>query len=342
MASKDIGESIAALDPDQINWSDPNAYAAMGIGEDEVDGEGDSTQGDTAAQASAPAAAATPAPAAPAVAATPAAPAASSATPGTATATPTDDARPAGIATRDGKQVIPYAVLEATRRDLKAATEREQHLKDQLAQAVANAAPQGTTLTDKAVANPDSLTDDELNELAADFPQLAKPLRILRQAAEKVAEVASRPTAQAAPAPSPTAQGDHEQEAFDAGLAANPLLAQWMGSAGKEWQRATQLDKVLMADPDNKALTYTQRFAKVQAMVAAEFGIATPASAPQPAKPAVPATPRAAPMPGLSDIGGTAPLSSDEDVDSTSMTDLLARAEHMSDADLRRFAGIGY
>lgn len=351
MAKKDISERIAELDPDQINWSDPNAYAAMGIGKDDDEGGGSNPQGDTDGNAPAPASSATPAHAAPAVPAAPAAAPASSATPAAAPAVQPED-RPAGVATRDGKQVIPYAVLEATRRANKELQEQLSEAREQLSQAAARSSLHGeSNLADRAAADPDSLTDAELEELAADFPQLAKPLRILKKAAEQAAQGASRSAAQAAAtAPTPgSTSGDSDQEAFDAGLAANPLLASWMGANGKEWQRAVAVDKLLSGDPEYGAMTYTERFARVQAMVAAERGIATPAAAPTPAPaPRAPAAPPPAPqvrqavMPSLSDLGGTAPLSDDDEVNSASTTDLLAKAEHMSDADLRRFAGIGY
>lgn len=338
---QEVLQRIESANPDLINWNDANAYAALGIGADEEGGA--DPQGETADTTEAQPA---PAPAAP-----PAAPAATapSAPPG---ATPQQTSPPAeaeGIASRDGKHIIPYAVLQETRRQAQEATARVQELERQLAEKVSSASPTGNNaLADKAAADPNSLTDAEIEELAADFPQLAKPLRLLRQAAAKVEELSSSaaapraaPTAATAPAVDPA---QAEQDAFDAGLAANPLLAQWMSQRGREWTRATQIDKVLAADPDNAGLTYAQRFEKVQRMVAAEFGHALPAApapTPKPAAPAAPVAQQRA-FPSLSDMGGAPPQSEDDAMASMTTTDMLARFEQMPVDQLERLAGVRY
>lgn len=131
-------------------------------------------------------------------------------------------------------------------------------------------------------------------------------------------------------------------------IAANPLIAKWMGEKGPEWKRAAALDRTLRDDPTTSHLSYAERFARVQRSVAAEFGIALP-STPAPAAAAAPAAApatapavRTAPMPSLSDMGGAAPQSNEDAVNSATAVDLLASAERMSDAELMRFAGIGY
>lgn len=354
MAKKDITERIDELNPDTINWSDPGAYAAMGIGED--DGEGDEQpQGDSTNGGQAPAAAATPAPAAPAVTATPApAPAQRSEAPAAAASTEGEPERPQGVATRDGRHVIPYAVLEQARERTRQLEQQNQQLQEQLAAAANRADPSGSSeLAQRAQSDPDSLTPAELEELAADFPSLAKPLQMMVKMREQITALASRPAAPvaasaAAPAAAPAPRTVAPEEELDLAIAANPLIGQWMSARGDEWARARAIDSMLLQDPKYAGISATERLAKVQAMVAAEFGIkapaaATPAPAPQPQGGAAPApAARDSAFPSLGDMGGTAPLSDEDQVNALPSTDLLAKYERMSDAELMRQVGLGY
>jgi hypothetical protein len=346
MTGKTFEERIDALDPDQINWNDAGAYAAMGVGVDDDDESGlEQEEVDTTAETTPPASA-------PAAAAPAPAPAASS--PAAAPAPTDPTAQVDGIATADGKRIIPYAVLQATRREL--AETNNRLAEAQAALEAAKKAPAGdNSLSDRAADDPNSLTDEEMAELEQDFPALAKPLKMVRDASAKLQQLAATPSAAPAapaPAPSPRAAELDSDEAFDAGIVANPLLASWMGSNGREWQRAQAVDRLLMQDPANQSLTYTERFAKVQRMVAAEFEIAVPARAapapaptpaPAAAAPAAPAfKPKPAALPSLSDLGGTTPQSEEDAVNGRTTTDLLASAERMTDAELMRMAGLSY
>lgn len=357
MAKKDITETIDALDPDKINWSDPNAYAAMGIGADDDEPGDGAPEGDSTASEPAPASAATPAHAATAVNAAPAPAAAqSSEAPGAAASNAGEPERPEGVVTRDGKHIIPYAVLEQTRERLREQEQANARLQEQLAAAAQRADPQGSNeLLQRAQDDPNSLTPAELEELAADYPSLAKPMQLLQRMSAQMAELARRPAAPAAsaaqPAPAPAARTVAPEEELDMAIAANPLIGQWMTAKGKEWDRARAIDRTLAADPDYANVPIAERLAKVQRMVAAEFGVSVPAAAP-PASPAsapqrqaaAPAQPqvREADFPSLSALGGTAPLSDEDQVNTLPSTDLLAKAERMSDAELMRWAGVAY
>lgn len=354
MASKDITERIESFDPDKVNWSDPNAYAAMGIGEDDPGENGNAAQeGDTAGAAPAPAAAATPAPAAPAAAAPPAStPADSSATPGAAAAANADEEpqRPAGVATRDGKHVIPYEVLANTRdhaRRLESELAEARQQLEQLAKQAGSSGGAAPSREQQERAAQGLLTEEE----RIDFPALAKIENAFVQLNERLSRAAAAPAASpAATAPSaaqPQAAPRNEDEEFDLAIAQSPLIAQWMQAKGREWERAKALDRMLSAEDPN--LSYVERFARVQRAVAAEFGVPLPASvgtpnAAAPAAQRTPATPavREAAMPSLSDLGGSAPQSQEDAVNSATTTDLLAQVERYSDAELARFAGLPY
>lgn len=353
MSTEALQARIDALNPDTVDWNDAATYAALGIGvDDETDGGQGAreNQGDTA---SAPAAAPAPAPAAAAPVAAPA-PAESSHAPAAAPA-PSDPGPVDGVATADGKRVIPYGVLKAARESAHQANLRAEAAEAALAELQRQAPKPGASdLADRAQADPNSLTDQEMAELEEDFPALAKPLRILRAASEKLNAPAPSP-APAAPAPAPRAAPatrEEDEAAFDEGLAANPLLAQWMGTGGREWDRARAIDNVLMQDPACKDMSYAERFAKVTRMVAAEFDIPLPSAAPKPAPtpaapaaaPAAPAAPqaKAAPLPSLSDLGGTPPQSGEDAINSRTALDLLASTENMSEDQLMRMAGVLY
>jgi hypothetical protein len=349
MTTETLQARIDALNPDTVDWNDSATYAALGIGvDDDEDGQGQQDQGDTAqASAAAPA----PAPAAAPVAAP--APAESSQAPAAAPA-PSEPDRVDGVLAKDGKTVIPYGVLAAARRDAQNAHQRAEAAEAALAEAQRQAPAAGTSdLADRAAANPDSLTDAEMAELEQDFPALAKPLKLLRSVTEKLQTAAPTP-APAAPAPAPAApraNGEDEAEQFDLAIASNPLIGQWMTNGGREWERAKAIDRVLMQDPETAGLSYSDRFAKVQRMVAAEFDVplpkpaATPAApAASPAAPAAPAVPaaKAAPLPSLSDLGGSPPQAADDAINSKTAVDLLASTNGMSEEQLMRMAGVFY
>lgn len=358
MAKKDITERIEALDPDTINWSDPNAYAAMGIGEEDDAGDG-AQEGDSTNGAQASEAAATPAPAAPAVTPEPASAAAqSSEAPAAAASNQGEPERPQGVATRDGRHIIPYAVLEQARERARELEQANQNLQQQLAAAAQRADPSGSSdLAQRAQTDPTSLTQSELEELASDFPSMAKPLQMMMKMREQIDALANRPAAPVAapatqPAPTPAAHSVSPEEELDMAIAANPLIGQWMSARGDEWNRARALDGMLASDPRYSNLSINQRLAKVQAMVAAEFGVQAPAPAaatapaptPQKQQAAAPAAPqvRESAFPSLGDMGGTAPLSDEDQTNAMPATDLLAKFERMSDAELMRTVGPGY
>lgn len=347
MAQTDISDRIAAIDPDRINWSDPNAFAAMGIGEPDDESGTDANEGDTQAADSAQAAAATPASAAPAPAASPtAAPATSSATPAAAQATaPAEPERPHGVATRDGKHIIPYEVLEAARAAARNAERERDELRQRLEQAAEAPGRSGAAASEELQerAAQGLLTEEE----RTDFPGLAKLERAFSALNERLDRAAAAPAAApAAQAPAdPAASQLSDQEQYDSAIAQAPLLKEWMASKGEQWQRAVALDQVIQKQNPN--LSYAERFARVQRAVAAEFGQAMPTASPSPAPAPAPAARQAtapavreAALPSLSDMGGSAPQQDEDLVNASTSTDLLARAEKMTDAELMRLAGL--
>lgn len=319
----EIEKRIEQLNPDTVDWNDPRTYAALGVGTpepDEVIAEGAQPMGDTIAKDDAEAAGS------PAGQGKPEA-VDEGAAPGATDAKPEDPkAQPAGVATRDGKHVIPYAVLEQTRTALRQREAELARLQEQLASAQSGAGQTGHATVDKAMADPSSVSESDLEELEVDFPAVGRALRAMLKRIESA---------------QPEKNSDEE---FDLAIAQTPLLASWMANQqGKEWQRAKTLDAMLLNDPDYQAKSYADRFAAVQRMVAAEFGIKEPTPpAPATAAPAALPQPRQAAQPTLTDLGGSPPRNDADLWSQSPTTDLLARAEQMTEEQLMRLAGISY
>ncbi len=314
-------DQIEALDG-STDWSDTDVYAKILSAKDDSDTEDveadKGQQGDSDTGASQ---------------------AASSATPAAADADEgNQEDGAAGVATRDGKHVIPFSVLEAARIKASELERANQALLQQLA---AKDAPK----TSEAV----GLTDEELADLA-DIPQVGKLNDVVKQLAAKL-EAAT--TAQATAPVAHSAAGaltpeQIEQDAFDAGIAANPLIAQWMAKPDRrEWARAAQIDTVLKADPANAGLSYADRFAKVQRMVAAEFDIPVPVAktttqrgASTAAASATPARIHQAPDPSLDDLGAVTPSVEGDRWASMQTRDMLAAVDGLTDDQIRAMVGV--
>lgn len=341
MSTEDLQARLDALNLDTVDWADPATYVSLGMGTGDADDEqGQQEQQGDIAQATAAAPAAAPAPAN------------SSHAPAAAPAVEDPD-RVDGIATADGKRVIPYAVLKSTRESERSAREENATLRAQLEEAQQKLTAAGNPdLAARAASAPETLSAEELAELEQDYPSLSKLAKVVMATQEQL-QTAAAPApapaaAPAAPAPAPAAHGSDEEQ-FDAALAGAPLISKWMTSEGPEWERAKALDALLRDDPRTAGLNYAQRFAKVERMVAAEFDIPLPSAAPSPAPtpaatPAAPAMPaaKAAPLPTLSDLGGTPPQSAEDAINSKTALDLLASTENMSEEQLMRMAGVSF
>lgn len=351
--TKDIQQRIEEMNPDTVDWNDAGTYAALGVGDDDGTASEGAPLGDTIEeQAAADAKASAPAQAASVPAKTEEPPKTESSETPNAAAQAKPDEQVDGVATRDGKRVIPYAVLKTARDELRAREQALQEKEAELArlkeQLAAKAADTGNAAVDKAMANPAKLSEAQIEKIRVDFPEVADALEAMReQLATVQAAKAEQPKPAAVTEPAKAAQPnvEDEDEAFDQGLIANPMLASWMAKPSeKPWQRAVAIDKMLSQDPEYAGKTYADRFAVVERMVAAELGIAAPKTEPKP-EPVLnvaQAPVKQAARPSLSDLGGTAPRSEDDVWAQSTAVDLLARADKMSEQELMRLAGINY
>jgi hypothetical protein len=255
---------------------------------------------------------------------------------------------PAGVATKDGKRVIPYAVLQDARTAAAKANERAaelatalERLREELTAKQAAPAKDDT----EAPADVADLSDDELAELAEDFPAVAKAVKAVRAAQARMAEtLKARPE----PASAPAAPADEAaaRAAVQDAIDQHELLARWQAKGGALWSEATALDNELRQDPEWATKSMAERFAEVQRRVAEDNGI--PLAAPKPkagAKPAAPkpaAQPRVSEVtPTLTDLAGTAVNAGPNyaEMAPAKLHDVMLT---MSPEEIRRLAGLSY
>lgn len=351
----ELAQKLDGLNADTFDFTDANAiHSALGYGEGEADDvvtpKGDTIEQEQELAAAAPAAPAT-APAAAPAASAPAAPAPapapvdSSASPAAAPAATTEVA---GVLTKDGKHVIPHAVLQETRRNLSLTQQRADELEQtnqQLQQQIADLKA-GKLPTEEVQA----FSPEQLAELRDTNPAIAALVDTVQALQAKVAQ-ASPAAPPAAPKPDEVAaQAVTAADEIDLALAPRPILSRYRAAGGVVWNRAVELDAQVAADPTLAHLSTAARFEEVEKRLAQELGIPLSAPAASPAPPAAPAPTAAAlaaaaPPAGpatLSDITGTAPGVIPDAWESRSALEGLAAAEKLSDEGLMRMAGLSY
>lgn len=226
------------------------------------------------------------------------------------------------VMAKNGQHTIPYEVLEQARNETK-------QLREQLAQA-----QQAKAERDKLQAllekngidpsvDPDDISQEELEQLAQDYPDLGKSIAAIARKLQKLEPQAAPQQVQ--PVANPV----------QAALQAVPDLAAWRDGDQDRFDMALTIDDKLQADPawSNKPLA--ERFAEVARRTKLAFGDeveAPPAKAPGKAaeKPAdhIPSSP--------SELGQThhAPATGVERYGAMSQTELVGELGAMSDAQI--------
>ncbi|MFM4985107.1 hypothetical protein ACEUB5_15590 [Aeromonas veronii] len=226
------------------------------------------------------------------------------------------------VMAKNGQHTIPYEVLEQARNETK-------QLREQLAQA-----QQAQVERDKLQAllekngidpsvDPDDISQEELEQLAQDYPDLGKSIAAIARKLQKLEPQAAPQQVQ--PVANPV----------QAALQAVPDLAAWRDGDQDRFEMALTIDDKLQADPawSNKPLA--ERFAEVARRTKLAFGDeveAPPAKAPSKAaeKPAdhIPSSP--------SELGQThhAPATGVERYGAMSQTELVGELGAMSDAQI--------
>lgn len=247
-----------------LNSDTEQLLKAFEAGDVLADGEG----GDApAAPAAAPAAAAAPAPAA------------------TVLTDTTDQAQrgqeqepePQGVATKDGKHVIPYSVLRGER---ERAAQAEQEARDLRAQldAVRAQGTQPAPIGENNGAPPSAgtvpdltaLSDSELEKLKEDFPTVYAATVALKAQADKNAQVlqAIEDRNREDVASKQRSAQELVQDAIDA----TPVLAHLQANDPAGFKAAVEFDATLRSRPEWQGKTYAERFAKVAELVQSVIG----------------------------------------------------------------------
>lgn len=225
------------------------------------------------------------------------------------------------VMAKNGQHTIPYEVLEQARNEAK-------QLREQLAQS-----QQAQAERDKLQAllekngidpsvDPDSISKEELEQLAQDYPDIGKALMAVASKLDKLEPQAAPQQAQ--PVANPV----------QAALQAVPDLAAWRDGDQDRFDMALTIDDKLQADPawSNKPLA--ERFAEVARRTKLAFGdeVIPPAKVPGKGaeKPAdfIPSSP--------SELGQThhAPATGVERYGAMSQTELVGELGAMSDAQI--------
>lgn len=193
----------------------------------------------------------------------------------------------AGVATRDGKHVIPYSVLRSEReratRAEQLAREAQERVAALEAQLTANqgakpGAPAPATPTEPAAAD---ISVEDMAALREDFPTVYKAIQAALARAEQLESKLQPVEASVRNAEAERARSDTDtvQEAIDA----VPVLAHIQATDAEAFELAKQFDSSLRAQAAWRDRSLTERFTKVAEMVEAALGpIALPQAVPTP------------------------------------------------------------
>jgi hypothetical protein len=185
----------------------------------------------------------------------------------------------AGVATKDGKHVIPYSVLKSERerasraeQTLKEMQDRVSLLEGMVKQGGSQEAKDGerasTSQTDQQTAN--DLSDDDLESLKEDFPTVYKAVKAAMARAELLESKLKPVEESVRSSESERAQttANAVQEAIDS----VPKLAHIQATNAEAFDLAKQFDAALRAQAVWKDKPLSERFARVAEMVEAAVG----------------------------------------------------------------------
>lgn len=230
----------------------------------------------------------------------------------------------APIASKDGKHTIPYSVLASEREKRRAAEQAARELQERIA-----AAESGRSASDAT-----EQSDDELEQMAKDFPAVGRLLEHTRELESRLNAVAKHLEAEGA------ARNQAEVDRVRAAVDANPVLLHWEQHDPERWAAAIEADQRLQVSPAHQRLSLEDRLQK--AVEAVELFMGPDQTAPAYSKPQIRTTqkpaaslaarkPIAATPRTLSDIPGGAVPSTDplEEFASISAAELGARMAGM-------------
>lgn len=209
--------------------------------------------------------------------------------PGAASAAEPESAeQPEGVMAKDGKHIIPFSVLERERHN-RIRLEQLAHDQQQIIEQLQSGGKQAAAVSDDAK----MLSDEELAELEADLPGVAKAIRAQQATIlalqDQVKSVRSSQEVQEKSAEE--ARADEEQAAIAASSSLSKLQEQAFAEspspeAVDRWNRVTGAYASLRDDPLFANLTTPELIAKAEASVNALLGPMEGLEPPPAAKPA--------------------------------------------------------
>ncbi|AHG22188.1 hypothetical protein Z042_23170 [Chania multitudinisentens RB-25] len=199
------------------------------------------------------------------------------------------DDKPLGILGKDGKHVIPYAVLEAARAESRRIAENSQQTVSELEQTkrqlqLLTQQVNQAGLTPAELPEKSQITPEQLAAIRRDFPDLAGVFETMAQKIEYLQQVA--------PSNQPVPAGQQDNPVAVA-LKATPDLDQWQTADPDRFELAVHIDDKLKNDPAWKDKPLTERFSEVVKRTKAAYGEKVEDSQPQPATTAQTAQPPA-------------------------------------------------
>lgn len=190
----------------------------------------------------------------------------------TTTPEPEKPSKPAGVLSKDGTSVLPFAVVQSSRAKAHEANQARlsaEAERDALRQQIEDL---------KAGRTPASEEDDPLDaaiaEAAQDVPVVAELHKALKATR---AELKAMRTSRSEPESEQEPQGNPIQDAIDS----IPHLAEWQAADPEKFQRAQAIDQALTGSPKWRDKSLAERFKHVAKQVADEFDIQIEDTAPQ-------------------------------------------------------------
>lgn len=187
------------------------------------------------------------------------------------------ESEPQGIATKDGKHVIPYSVLKSERDRASKAEQLAAEMRERVAalEAAVQAASQGakdgeSARTEQQEPTVSDLSPDDLEALKEDFPTVYKAVQAaMAKAAQLEAKLQPvEESVRSAEAEQARSATETVQEAIDA----VPKLAHIQATNMDAFELAKQFDATLRTQPAWAGKPLSERFAKVTEMVEAALG----------------------------------------------------------------------
>lgn len=183
---------------------------------------------------------------------------------------PTKEEAPTGVLAKDGKNVIPYEVLQGSRERV-----------ERLEQLVADQATQIRDLQKKPEEVPKAeiklMSDEELSAIKEEFPAFGAAFEAQNNA---IRALLAR-SEESARAGEPTEEqiGEMVREAIDG----NESLRVWEANDVNRYNKAVDFDAQLRDDPAWQDKTFAERFEKAVSLTKAYYGDAVEAPKPAPA-----------------------------------------------------------